>query len=311
MTEGNPLGQRQLINKIGIVMYLVTGATGSLGRRIVRQLRNSEQSVRAFVRLSSKFGELEDRGAEIFVGDLKQERDIVKACRDIKYIISSHGSGSNAQALDYRANIDLIDRAIANNVEHFVFISVLGVDRGYDDSATFKAKREVEKYLIKSGLNYTILRPSGFANNLIPLAERFRDTGVYFSIGEQKNRSSIVSTDDLAKIAIASCQNEAARNQIFAVGGPDILKREDIPRIFSRLFNREPLIINPPIQLFDGLRLGVGLINPELNKALGTLRTLLAHEFFCTQDEISRLESTFAMKMESLESFLRRYVGQI
>ena len=291
------------------MMYLVTGATGSLGRRIVRQLRDSEQLVRAFVRLSSRFGELEDRGAEIFIGDLKQERDIAKACRGVKYIISSHGSGTDAQALDYRANIELIDSAIAGNVEHFVFISVLGADRGYEDP-TFKAKREVEKYLVTSGLNYTILRPSGFANNLIPLAERFRDTGIYFSIGDQKNRSSIVSTDDLAKIAIASCQNEAAKNQIFAVGGPDILKREDIPRIFSRLFNREAIIINPPLQLFDGLRTGIGLFNPKLNKGLGTLRTLLAHEFFCTQDEIARLESTFTMKMESLESFMRRYVGQ-
>ena len=290
-------------------MYLVTGATGSLGRRIVRQLRDSEQQVKAFVRLSSNFGELEDRGAEMFIGDLKEERDIAKACRGVKYIISSHGSGSDAQALDYRANIDLIDNAIANNVEHFVFISVLGADRGYQ-STTFKAKREVEKYLISSGLNYSILRPSGFANNLIPLAERFRDTGIYFSIGDQNNRSSIVSTDDLAKIAIASCEIEAAKNQIFAVGGPDILKREDLPRIFSRLFRRDPIVINPPLQLFDGLRMGIGLINPQLNKSLGTLRTLLAHEFFCTQDEIARLESTFGLKMESLESFLRRYVGQ-
>lgn len=290
-------------------MYLVTGATGSLGRRIVRQLREDEQSVRAFVRLSSHFGELEDRGAEIFIGDLKLEKDIFKACRDVKYIISAHG-GSDARTVDYRANIDLIDCAIANNVEHFVFISVLGVDRGYQDSDTFKAKREVEKYLIASGLNYTILRPSGFANNLIPLAERFRDTGIYFSIGNQQNRSSIVSTDDLAKIAIASTKLESARNQIFAVGGPDIIKREDIARIFARLFNKEPIVINPPLQLFDGLRMGIGLINPQLNKSLGTLRTLLAHEFFCTRDEIARLESTFNLKMESLESFLRRYVGQ-
>ena len=154
------------------------------------------------------------------------------------------------------------------------------------------------------------MRPSGFANNIIPLAERFRDTGIYLSIGDLKNRSSIVSTDDLAKIALASTTVEAAKNQIFAVGGPEILKREDIPRIFSRLFNREPIIINPPLMVFDGLRTGIGLINPQLQKSLGTLRTLLANEFFCTVDEIARLESTFAMKMESLESFLRRYVAQ-
>ena len=289
-------------------MYLVTGATGSLGRRIVRQLREQDESVRAFVRLSSNFSELEDRGAEVFIGDLKIERDITKACNGVRYIISSHGG--NAQAIDYRANIDLIDRAVENNVEHFVFISVLGVDRGYQESDTFKAKREVEKYLINSGLSYTILRPSGFANNLIPLAERFRDTGIFFLIGDRKNRSSIVSTDDLAKIAIASTRIEAAKNKIFAVGGPDIIKREDIPRIFSRLFNKEPIVINPPLELFDGLRMGIGLINPQLNKSLGTLRTLLAHEFFCTRDEIALLESTFNLKMESLESFLRRYVGQ-
>lgn len=290
-------------------MYLVTGATGSLGRRVVRQLREKDRPVRAFVRLSSRFSELEDRGAEIFIGDLKQERDIIKVCQEVKYIISAHGAG-DAQALDYRANIELIEQAVAANVEHFVFISVLGVDRGYQDSTTFKAKREVEKYLMKSGLNYTILRPSGFANNIIPLAERFRDTGIYFSIGDQKNRSSIVSTDDLAKIAIASTEIEAAKDRVFAVGGPDILKREDIPRIFARLFSKEPIIINPPLQVFDGVRMGIGLINPDLNKSLGTLRTLLAHEFFCTKDEISRLESVFGMKMESLESFLRRYVGQ-
>ena len=290
-------------------MYLVTGATGSLGRRIVRQLREQQESATAFVRLSSHFDELADRGADILIGDLTIERDIVKAVAGVKYIISSHGGG-NAQAIDYRANIDLIDQAISNQVEHFVYVSVLGVDRGYQDSATFKAKREVEKYLINSGLNYTILRPSGFANNIIPLAERFRDTGIYFSIGEQQNRSSIVSTDDLAKIAIASTKVEAAKNQIFAVGGPDIIKREDIPRIFARLFDKEPIVINPPLQLFDGLRMGIGLINPELNKSLGTLRTLLAHEFFCTKDEIALLESTFNLKMESLESFLRRYVGQ-
>jgi uncharacterized protein YbjT (DUF2867 family) len=289
-------------------MYLVTGATGSLGRRIVRQLREEQLPVRAFVRLSSNFAELEDRGAEIFIGDLKLERDIIKASEGIKYIISSHGGG-DAQAIGYRANIDLIDQAIANQAEHFVFISILGVDRGYQDSATFKAKREVEKYLINSGLNYTILRPSGFANNLIPLAERFRDTGIYLAIGEQQNRSSIISTDDLAKIAISSTKIETAQNQIFAVGGPDILKREDIPRIFARLFNKEPIVINPPLQLFDGLRFGVGLINPQLNKSLGTLRTYLAHEFFCTKDEITLLESTFNLKLESLESFLRRYVG--
>ena len=290
-------------------MFLVTGATGGLGRRIVRLLREREMPVRSFVRLSSRYSELEHRGAEIFIGDLRQEKDIQKACKGIQYIISAHGSGNNAQALDYRANIELIDRAKEAGVRHFVFISVLGVDRGYEDAPTFKAKREVEKYLQSSGLNYTILRPSGFASNLLPLAEQFQQTGIYLLVGDPKNRTSIVSTDDLAQIAVESNFNAAVRDRILPVGGPEILERGEIPRIFGRIFNQDPIVINPPLLLFDGVRGTLGLLSPSIGKSLGTLRTLLENEFFCTPDEIANLESIFNLKLETVESFLRRYLS--
>ena len=290
-------------------MFLVTGATGGIGRRVVRLLRQREQSVRAFVRLTSRYSELEHRGAEIFIGDLLEEKDIQKASRGVKYIISAHGSDSDALSLDYRANIELIDQAKANGVEHFVFISVLGADRGYEDAPVFKAKRAVERYLSASGLNYTILRPSGLASNLLPLVEQFRETGLYLLIGDRKNRTSIVSTDDLAKIVVDSVTVEGARNQILAVGGPEILLREDIPRIFGRIFNKQPVIINSPLFAVDGLQSALGLINPQIQKALGTYRTLLANEFFCTKDEIANLEAIFNFKLETLENFLRRYLA--
>ncbi|GAC1464599.1 MAG: hypothetical protein NVS2B14_05760 [Chamaesiphon sp.] len=127
--------------------------------------------------------------------------------------------------------------------------------------------------------------------------------------GDHLSRTSIVSTDDLARIAADSVSVEGARNQILPVGGPDILQRRDIPRIFGYIFNKEPIVINPPLFVFDGLRNAVALFNPKAQKALGTLRTLLDNEFFCTPNEISNLELIFNMKMESLESFLRRYLN--
>ncbi len=290
-------------------MFLVTGATGGIGRRVVRLLRERETPVRAFVRLTSRYGELEHRGAEIFIGDLRREKDIQKACQGVQYIISAHGSDGDALALDYRANIELIDQAKAIGVQHFVFNSVLGADRGYEDAPVFKAKRAVERYLQASGLNYTILRPAGLASNLLPLAERFRQTGIYLLVGDPKNRTSIVSTDDLARIAVDSITAQGALNQILPVGGPEILMREDIPRIFARVFNQEPIVINPPVLVVDGLRTAVGLLNSQAQKALGTFRTLLANEFFCTPDEISNLESIFNLKLETLESFLRRHLA--
>ncbi|RUR79213.1 SDR family oxidoreductase [Chlorogloeopsis fritschii PCC 9212] len=290
-------------------MFLVTGATGGIGRRVVRLLREQAMPVRAFVRLTSRYGELEHRGAEIFIGDLQQEKDIQKACQSVQYVISTHGSDGNPLALDYRANIELIDQAKANGVQHFVFVSVLGADRGYEDAPVFKAKRAVEGYLESSGLNYTILRPAGLASNLLPLAERFRETGLYLLIGDPKNRTSIVSTDDLAKMVVDSVTIPAACNQILPVGGPEILSREDIPRILGRIFNKEPLIINPPMFVIDGLRNVLGFMNPQAQKNLGTFRTLLANEFFCTKEEIANLEAIFGFKLEPLENFLRRYLA--
>jgi uncharacterized protein YbjT (DUF2867 family) len=288
-------------------MFLVTGATGDLGRRIVRELRLRDVAVRAFVRLMSNYAELEHRGADVFIGDLERERDIQKAVQDVQFVISAHGG--NSEALDYRANIDLIDAAKLEGVQHFVFISVLGVDRGYEEAPVFKAKREVEKYLQASGLSYTILRPSGFASNLLPLAEQFRRTGLYVLVGDPENRTSIVSTDDLARIAIDSVNLEGARNQIVSIGGPEILQRQDVPKILGRIFNREPVILNPPLFAFDALRNLVGVVNSSGRESLGTLRELLANEFYLTPMEVDRIESLYGFKLETLEAFLRRHLS--
>ncbi|WP_413171927.1 SDR family oxidoreductase [Anabaena azotica] len=290
-------------------MILVTGATGDIGRRVVRLLCQQQQSVRSFVRLTSHYSELEHRGSDIFIGDLRREQDIQKACQGVKYIISAHGSNNDALSLDYRANIELIDQAKVQGVEHFVFISVLGVQREYEDAPVFKAKRAVERYLQSSGLDYTILRPSGLASNLLPLAERFRETGLYLLIGDSKNRTSIVSTDDLAKIVVDSLTVADACNQILPVGGPEILLREDIPKIFSRIFNKEPIIINVPLFAVDSFRGALGLFNSSAQTTLGTFRTLLANEFFCTSEEIANLERIYNFQLETLENFFRRYLA--
>lgn len=288
-------------------MFLVTGATGELGRRIVRELRLRNLPVRAFVRLMSDYAELEHRGAEIFIGDLTRERDIQKAVQGVQFVISAHGG--NSELVDYRANIDLIDAAKTANIQQLVLISVLGVDRGYEEAPTFKAKREVEKYLQASGLTYTILRPSGFASNLLPLAEQFRRTGIYLLVGDPQSRTSIVSTDDLARMAIESVNLEGARNQILPVGGPEILERQDVPKILGRIFNREPVILNPPLFAFDMLRNFVGVVNAGARESLGTLRALLANEFYLTPAEVDQLESLYGFKLETLEAFLKRHLS--
>ncbi|MEO0852548.1 MAG: SDR family oxidoreductase [Cyanobacteria bacterium J06648_11] len=293
-------------------MFLVTGSTGQLGRRIVRHALERGRTVRAFARLQSDYRELEHWGAEICVGNLRDRDDIRRACRGVKAIVSAHGSGQardGAEALDYRANMQLLDAAQVEGVEHFGFISVLGSDRDYPDAPVFKAKAAFERALQASSLNYTILRPSGFASNVRRLAEQFRTTGTYLLIGEGAHRTSIVSTDDLAQMVAIAPDIEPARRQVFPVGGPDILRREDIPVLFGRLFEREPVVIRVPLMGFDLGRSLASVFDADLYRSLGTVRTLLAHEFYCTPAETDRVREVFDLPLESLEHYLRRYLN--
>lgn len=287
-------------------MFLVTGATGDLGRRIVKIVRRRGMAVRVFVRLQSEDHGLEHSGAEVFVGDLRSRESIERAVRGAKYVISAHGStarSGRAAEVDYQANIDLIDAATAHGVEHFVYISVLGADRYYKDAPIFKAKYEVEQYLLRSSLFYTILRPCGFASNLLGLARTFERTGLYLLIGRSDHRTSIVSTDDLGEIAVQAPITHGARNRIFEVGGPEPLRRDEIPRIFEKLFNRTGQLLHLPLEVFDGVRAFIGLFNQEAVEDLGNLRVLLANEYTCDPGPVRQ---TFGIELESLHHFLKR-----
>jgi hypothetical protein len=68
-------------------------------------------------------------------------------------------------------------------------------------------------------------------------------------------------------------------------------------------------VINPPLVAFDGLRNIIGVLSPNGKEDLGTLRALLANEFYVTPEEVARIESVYGFKLESVESFLRRQLG--
>lgn len=293
-------------------MYLVTGATGQLGRRVVRRLIALNQPVRAFVRLRSNYDLLKQWGAEIFIGDIENIRDIEKACAGATYVISCHASkigSSRIQNIDYRGSIDLIDQAKHHGVYHLSLVSPLAVGGDRHDSPLLKAKYEVEAYLQNSGLNHTIFRSTTLMSSLLPLAERFQQTGVYFLMGNPEHRLQLTSPDDLARIMIAASQLDIAQGQTFSVAHPTILTRQEIPKQLGYFFNRQPLVVNIPMAAIDGARNVLGWLSTDLQTEMGTLRTLLAYESLCPGSEIERVQSLLNIQLESLEVFLNRYLG--
>lgn len=166
-------------------MYLVTGATGQLGLRVVRHCITLGLPVPAFVRLTSQYDLLKEWGAEIFIGDLQQPRDIQAAMRGVKAVICCYGSqllSRAIQAIDYRATLDVIQAAQEQGVRHVTLISPLAVTGDRQQSPFLKAKYEVEQVLISSGLNYAIFRCPTLMSSLLPLRSAFSRRGFTLSL---------------------------------------------------------------------------------------------------------------------------------
>ncbi|NWJ47250.1 MAG: SDR family oxidoreductase [Chloroflexi bacterium] len=160
-------------------LVLVAGATGGVGRRVVRALVNEGIKTRVLVRDNKKGEILAKLGVEVFIIDVANPQTtaetFAKAVKGVTAIISALGtrqmfSNSNGlKQVDYFGNKRLIDAARAEGVKHYILNSTMGVhqDRSllHPFSIPFYPKWQAEEYLVKSGLPYTIIRPGGLVDS--------------------------------------------------------------------------------------------------------------------------------------------------
>ena len=143
-------------------MYLIVGATGQPGSLVARKLLADGQPLRAMSRTPAKADALKELGAEVVQGDLCEPASLARACQGVnKVLAAAHAfeaqGGNNPQTVDGAGNRHLIDAARAAGVNHFVFISILGVGP-QAPLDFFRFKNQAEEYLKASSLSYTILR---------------------------------------------------------------------------------------------------------------------------------------------------------
>ena len=223
-------------------MNLVVGATGLLGSEICRLLADQGKPVKALVRPTSdqnKVAHLESLNVEIARGDLKDRSSLDAACQAVTAVISTASStlsrqeGDSIQAVDLQGQLNLVDAAAAANVSQFVLISFPPVDV---DFPLQDAKRAVEDHLKSSGLIYTILQPTFFMEVWLSPALGFDAANAKAQVyGSGENKISWISYKDVAKFAVASLGNLAARNAVIELGGPEALSPLEVVRIFEDL----------------------------------------------------------------------------
>jgi NADH dehydrogenase len=182
-------------------------------------------------------------GVELARGDLKDRESLRRACEGVRCIIStasmlvSRQPDDTVESVDGQGHTDLIEVAKASGVAAFLYTSVSG---GIDREFPFRnAKRDVERHLKKSGLSYTILRPTFYMEVWLSPIGGFDYANARASIyGEGQHRISWLSQYDLARFALMCVDNAAAANVTFEVGGPDALSPLEVVTIFEELSGR-------------------------------------------------------------------------
>ncbi|WKN30565.1 SDR family oxidoreductase [Porifericola rhodea] len=205
---------------------LVAGAHGKTGLQIVKLLVEREHNVLAMIRDDSQSEEMEKLGAIPYIANL--EGDIEFAVEGAQAVIFAAGSGPNTgedktKSVDRDGAIKLIEACERNGVERFILLSSVGTDeptQGPEKLQPYlKAKAASEKRLLKSNLNYTIVRPGMLNNdpesNHIIAQERLED------------KQGQISRADVALSIVEALENNHTYRKTFEIIGGGNLEVEE------------------------------------------------------------------------------------
>jgi len=253
----------------------VLGATGTIGRATVAALVRRGYDVVCFVRHRAGVGGslAPADSARLFAGASVRVVDVadpVSLDRDgfagerfdavVSCMASRTGSPRDAWAIDHRAHLNVLDAARRAGVGHFVLLSAICVQKPL--LAFQHAKLAFEAALVKSGLRYSIVRPTAFFKSLSGQIERVRNGRPFLIFGDGAlTACKPISDDDLADY-IADCLTDEGRwSRILPIGGPGeaITPRQQGEALFA-LLGRPPRFKSVPVAMLDVIAGGLAVL---------------------------------------------------
>lgn len=236
---------------------LIVGATGTLGRQVARRALDEGYKVRCLVRSPKKAAFLKEWGAELVPGNLCQPQSLQSALEGVDAVIDAATAKAtdnlSMKQVDWDGKVALIQAAKAAGVERYIFFSILDAEK-YSNVPLMEIKRCTELFLSEAGMNYTILRLSGFMQGLIgqygiPILEN----QAIWVTGES-SPIAYMDTQDIAKFAVRALSVPATEKQTFPIVGSRAWSAEEIISLCERLTGKQAKITRMPLNLLRIMR---------------------------------------------------------
>ncbi len=207
-------------------LTLVTGATGTIGREVVKELARRGAKVRAGVRDKAKASKLFGSEIELVEFDFENASTFSKALDGVRGLFVLPPLTPNQIEVVNR----LVDAAKNAGVRKIVKLSAIGVDTGLT-FAVGDSHAATDRHIRESGIAHTILRPNSFMQNFINYFPP-RDGVIYLPWGDGK--ASFIDTRDIAAAAAEALTTNGHDGKIYTLTGPAALGVADVAQILSK-----------------------------------------------------------------------------
>jgi uncharacterized protein YbjT (DUF2867 family) len=225
-------------------MILLTGATGKIGGETAKQLIEKGASLRALVRNEAKAADLQAAGVELIVGDFA-DADTVKRALDgaeKAFLLAPNGEHQQAQEKQF------VDLAVAAGVKQLVKMSSL---EAVADAQTAipKIHWASEEYIRASGLDWTMIKPNFFMQNLLTSAATIKGQRKFF-LPMADGTTGMSDIRDIGAVCAEALTGEGHAGQSYEITGPEIVTFHDVAERFSQVLGEKVEYVAIPMEAY-------------------------------------------------------------
>ena len=307
-------------------MILVTGATGFIGRHLVRELVSRGLPVRCLLpdnraRRFLRDYENSERVPDLISGNILDDEALYQAVTGVHTIIHLEsaqwwGSERNLERIELAGTRNLVAVARAARVGRIITLSQLGASSS-SAYVLHRIKGQMEEIIRNSGLAYTILRSGivfgeddAFFNHIAMMIAT--NPIIHLMPGQGEIALHPIYIDDIVQCLLRSLESLDAVDNMMEVGGPEYITYEDLLLTIMRITGNRRLIIPvPPYSLrlmtrIYGLIFPRSLTTPQWLDILATNRTTQlgnTYDYFGIRPR--RIEDTMLTYMKKPNYFFR------